>query len=212
MDSKVSHDADRLPNGNTLVVFGNDDQVSDPLVKEVNPRGEIVWAWYARDHFNKTPYKDIYDEGWAHTNAVTRLVNGNTLISPRNFNFLVEVDPKGAVVRTIGEGILKKQHDPEVLLSGNILLANHRTPHSAIEIDPTGKVVWEYKMPDPTTWPVRDANRLPNGNTLITGTTKILEVTPAGEIVWHLALKGVAFGREEAAGRGFYKAERINPR
>lgn len=213
LDNKVSHDADRLPNGNTLVVWGGGDAVSDAQVKEVNPKGEIVWTWYAKDYFNKAPYKDIYNEGWTHTNAVTRLSNGNTLVSPRNFNFLVEVDPKSAVVRTIGEGILEDQHDPEVLPGGNMLIANHRIPprgvHSAVEIDSTGRVVWEYKMPDRSTWPVRDANRLPNGNTLITGTTKIVEVTPEGEIVWQLSLKGVAFGREEAAGRGFYKAERI---
>ncbi len=211
LDSKVSHDADRLPNGNTIVVFGAFDTINDAQMKEVNPKGEIVWSWYAREHFNRAPYKDISDEGWTHTNAVTRLQNGNTLISPRNFNFLVEVDSKGSVVRTIGEGILGAQHDPEVLSSGNILIANHRKPHSIIEIDPSGKIVWEYKMLDPSTWPVRDANRLPNGNTLVTGTTKIVEVTPDREIVWQLTLKGVAFEREKAAGLGFYKAERITP-
>ncbi len=212
LDSKISHDADRLPNGNTLVVFGNDDKMSDPQVKEVNPKGEIVWAWYARDHFNKAPYKDIYDQGWTHTNAVTRLPNGNTLISPRNFNFLVEVDPRGSVVRTIGEGLLEGQHDPEALPNGNILLANHRRPHTAVEIDSNGKIVWQRVMRDQSTWPVRDANRLPNGNTLITGTTKIIEVAREGEIVWQLALKDATFEREKAAGLGFYKAERINPR
>ncbi len=212
MDAKISHDADRLPNGNTIYVFGAHDQISDAQVKEVNPKGEIVWAWYAKDHFNKTPYKDIYDEGWTHTNAVTRLQNGNTLISPRNFNFLVEVDSKGSVVMTIGEGLLEDQHDPEVLPNGNILVMNHRRPHTAVEIDSNGKIVWQHVMPDRGTWPVRDANRLPNGNTLITGTTKIIEVTKEGEIVWQLALKGVTFETEKAAGLGFYKAERINPR
>ncbi|MBI5253633.1 MAG: aryl-sulfate sulfotransferase [Euryarchaeota archaeon] len=211
LDTKISHDADRLPNGNTIFVFGAYDQISDAQVKEVNPKGEIVWAWYAKDHFNKAPYKDIQDEGWTHTNAVTRLQNGNTLISPRNFNFLVEVDYKGSVVRTIGEGLLEGQHDPEVLPNGNILLANHRRPHTAVEIDSNGKIVWQHVMPDRGTWPVRDANRLPNGNTLITGTTKIIEVTGEGEIVWQLALKGVTFEREKAAGLGFYKAERISP-
>jgi len=209
-DRKVSHDADRLPNGNTLVVFGGDDQVGDAQVKEISPEGKIVWSWYARDHFYRSPYKDIQDEGWTHTNAVSRLPNGNTLISPRNFNFLVEVDPQGAVVRTIGEGIFHKQHDPEVLPNGNILLANHSRPHRAIELDPeTGKIVWQSAGFTRDTVPVRDANRLPNGNTLITGTTKIVEITAGGKIVWQLRLKGVAFVGKEAAGLGFYKAERI---
>lgn len=212
-DSKVSHDADRLPNGNTLVVFGGGDGMNDPQVKEINSKGEIVWAWYARDHFNKPPYKDIYDEGWTHTNAASRLPNGNTLISLRNFNFVVEVDPRGAVVRTIGEGIFHRQHDPVMLLNGNILVANHQKPHRAIEVDPnTGKIVWQSPEFERDAIPVRDANRLPNGNTLVTGTTKIIEFTTEGEIVWQLKLKGVYFANQRDRPRlGFYKAERIAP-
>ncbi|MBU2054392.1 MAG: aryl-sulfate sulfotransferase [Proteobacteria bacterium] len=213
MDSKVSHDADRLPNGNTLVVFGGGDRMNDPQVKEINSKGEIVWAWYARDHFNKPPYKDIYDEGWTHTNAVSRLPNDNTLISLRNFNFVVEVDPRGAVVRTIGEGIFHRQHDPVMLPHGNILVANHQKPHRAIEVDlNTGKIVWQSPGFERDATPVRDANRLPNGNTLVTGTTKIIEFTAEGEIVWQLKLKGVYFANQRSMrGLGFYKAERIAP-
>ena len=207
LNEKVSHDADRLPNGNTLVAFGAEDQISDAQVKEISPNGQIVWTWYARDHFYKSPYKDIYNEGWTHTNAVSRLPNGNTLISPRNFNFLVEVDPQGAVVRTIGEGLLRFQHDPVMLPNGNILMADHSEPQRAIELDPkTGKIIWEFVLPRQL---VRDANRLPNGNTLITGATMIIEVTNQGEIVWQLRLKDLVLEKREAPGRGFYKAERI---
>jgi hypothetical protein len=211
MDKKVSHDADRLANGNTLVAFGGSDRMSDAQVKEIDPKGKIVWAWYAKDHFDKSPYKDTHDQGWTHTNAVSRLPNGNTLISPRNFNFLVEADPQGVVVRTIGEGILHHQHDPEVLPDGHILVANHRGPHRAIEIDPeTRRIVWQSAIVERGAAPVRDADRLPNGNTLITGSTKIIEVTTGGEIVWQFTLKGVHLkGGKERSGLGFYKAERI---
>ncbi len=211
LDERVSHDADRLPNGNTLVVWGGGDTPDDAQVKEINPKGKIVWAWYAKDHFFRLPYRDISNQGWTHTNAVTRLSNGNTLISLRNFNFLIEVDPQGKVVKTIGEGLMRYQHDPEVLSNGNILFVNHKRPHTVIEIDTNGKIVWQYIMSDSNTWPVRDANRLPNGNTLITGTTKIIEVTQDGELVWQLTLKGITFERQQAARLGFYKAERIKP-
>ena len=129
LDPKVSHDADRLPNGNTLYVYGNNDQKTDAQVKEVDPKGKLVWSWYAKGEFDRPPYQDVYDQGWMHTNAVTRMANGNTLISPRNFNCLVEVDPQGHVTRIIGEEYLRRQHDPEVLPNGNILVANHDTPH-----------------------------------------------------------------------------------
>jgi hypothetical protein len=181
-------------------------------VKEINPEGRIVWAWYARDHFSKTLYRNVYDEGWTHTNAVSRLPNGNTLISPRNFNLLVEVGPRGSVVRTIGKGILHYQHDPHVLPSGHILVANHRRPHQAIEIDPeSNTIVWLSPGFERDAAPVRDADRLPNGNTLITGATKIVEVTPEGEIVWQLELRGDRFrNQRDRTGLGFYKTQRLS--
>ena len=211
LDPKVSHDADRLPDGNTLIAFGAGDTLEDMQVKEVNPRGELVWSWRAKDSFNRAPYREIFNEGWTHTNAVTRLPDGNTLISPRNFNLLVEVDQGGKVVRTIGEGLIESQHDPEVQPDGNILMINQARPHAAIEMDPNGTILWRFGFPDPVTYPIRDANRLPNGNTLITAADRILEVTPDKEIVWQLRLKDVVFtDRQSAQSRGFYKAERVS--
>jgi hypothetical protein len=211
LTSRISHDADRLPNGNTIFVCGNDDQKNDAQVVEVNYKGEIVWKWYAKDYYDKAPYNSIYNEGWTHTNAVSRLPNGNTLISPRNFNFMVEIAPDGKVVATYGEGIFQAQHDPALLANGNILLANHDRPHRAIEFDPkTGQVVWQSAGFEQSATPVRDANRLPNDNTLITCSNKIVEVTADGEIVWQMSLKNITFTGIEAAGLGFYKAERIS--
>ena len=211
LDPKISHDADRLENGNTLYVYGADDKKSDAQVKEVDKDGNLVWSWSAKDHFDKPPYNDIYDGGWTHTNAVTRLGNGNTLISPRNFGFLVEVDSRGNVVDTFGEDFLEYQHDPEVLENGNLLIANHADPHSVIEVDrQTEEILWEYEIPDRKEWPVRDANRLPNGNTLITATPKIIEVTPEKEVVWQFSMTNPPFEKpKDAPALGFYKAQRI---
>jgi hypothetical protein len=210
LTGKISHDADRLPNGNTIFAFGAYDGKSDAQVTEINQKGEIIWSWHAKDYFDKPPYQNVSIEGWTHTNAVTRLSNGNTLISPRNFHVVVEVDPQGAVVRLIGEGILKAQHDPEILANGNMLLANHGKPHRAIEIDSeTGNIVWQSRGFPKKADPVRDANRLPNGNTLITGTTEIVEVTQELEVVWKLVLNKL-MDEANVRARGFYKAERIS--
>lgn len=223
MDSKITHDADRLPNGNTLIVCGGRDEKFQAQVKEVSPKGKIVWAWHAKNHFYKSPYKDIYLDGWTHANAVTRLPNGNTLISLRNFNFAVEVDPQGEVVKTLGKGILYYPHDPEVIPNGNILAATQRpllsfrplkidfsvNPPHVVEFDPnTGQIVWKFERSQWGRQLPRDADRLPNGNTLITGTTEIIEVTPNGEIVWRLRGK-TKMEKGDAPRKGFYKAERI---
>jgi hypothetical protein len=143
---------------------------------------------------------------------VSRLSNGNTLISPRNFDIVVEVDSEGSVVSTYGEGIFSSQHDPEFLPNGNIIAALQWSdkPHKAVEFDVnTGEIVWEYADSNRANRPLRDANRLPNGNTLITGSREIVEVTPEGEIVWRLKLEGVSIEPEEASALGFYKAQRI---
>jgi len=208
LTNEISHDADRLPDGNTIFVWGFPDQIDDAQVKEITPEGEIVWSWYAKDHFYKSPYKDIYDDGWTHTNAVTRLPNGNTVISLRNFNFVVEVDPQGSIVKTIGEGILNGPHDPEVQPNDNILVASFQ-PHRVVEIDAkTGEIVWQFATVPQGIPGVRDADRLPNGNTLLTGLQKLAEVTAEGEIVWQLTL-GVTLEAGRERGLGFYKAERI---
>ncbi|MAT08097.1 MAG: hypothetical protein CL707_03200 [Chloroflexi bacterium] len=232
MDEKVSHDADRLANGNTLYAFGNNDGIEDAQAKEVTPDGELVWQWYAKDYFNKEPYVNLSRNGWTHTNAVERLENGNTLISPRNFELLVEVDSEGSLVRTVGDGLLVDAHDPEFLSTGNILVSNQVMPHEAIEIDPdANKIVWRFVPPypkiansfsvsfaeaQPVMMPIRDVDRLPNGNVLITGYPFIIEVTRDGEIVWQLQyadMESVVEGRSgsnKGPSYGFYKAQRIS--
>lgn len=216
LDPKVSHDADRLKNGNTLVAFGAGDAAGDAQVKEIDPSGNRVWSWYAKDVFSGAEYAGISDEGWSHTNAVARLENGNTLVSLRNFNVIAEVDPKGKLVRTIGGGLLEAQHDPLLLPDGNILLANHGDPQAVMEIDPSGNIVWQFTIEKRKSWPVRDANLLPNGNILVTESDRIIEVTTDGEVVWQFRLATITFADKtdpanSAAARGFYKAERIPP-
>ena len=102
-------------------------------------------------------------------------------------------------------------YNSDMVWAGTTLLPdNHnRGRPRVIEVNMLGEIVWQSAGFERDASPVRDADRLPNGNTLITGTTKIVEVTPEGEIVWQLTIKGVTFGREDAAGLGFYKAQRI---
>lgn len=69
------------------------------------------------------------------------------------------------------------------------------------------RVVWEYReTPDFYSFWGGDADRLPNGNTLITDTVngRILEVTPEGEKVWEVFLKN-KWGRPTY----LYRSERI---
>jgi hypothetical protein len=85
---------------------------------------------------------------------------------------------------------LNEQHNPTYLESENgtpaLLVAdseNDRVVEYAYQ-DGEWVQVWELGT-DRLNWP-RDADRLPNGNTLIVDTMnhRVIEVTPTGEIVW----------------------------
>ena len=74
-----------------------------------------------------------------------------------------------------------------------------------LELDSDSNVVWEYRNP----LVHHDYERLPNGNTLLTGSTRIVEMTNSGEVVWELVLKDQTYVGPDAPKFGFYKSERI---
>jgi hypothetical protein len=216
-DEKISHDADRLSNGDTIYVFGGGDKKGDPQVKEVDSNGDLVWSWYAKEEFDVDPYADIDDQGWTHINAVTRLQNGNTLASLRNFGLTVIIGTDGSVLRTydwtyISGATNPDPHEPEVESEGALLIAlQNDSPYQGVEIDMTSEeIVWSYSRDGLRT--TRDCDRLPNGNTLLVGVLReedeavIFEVTSGKEIVWQLRLNNAPVGKNPG---WFYKAQRI---
>jgi outer membrane protein assembly factor BamB len=189
---------------------------------EVTPGGKSVWSWNGLAAFDRPPFADVEREGWMHVNSLTRLANGNTLISIRNFNTVVEVNKGGDVVWSITfrasvgkgfpatEGPIKgaANHEPEVLQNGNLLIALRR-PHRFVELDrKTKSIVWQWQHPDgPRALKTnREANRLPNGNTLVSSQDRLYEVTRDGEIVWQVNAPPGGDNR-----RKFHKAIRIGP-
>ena len=218
-DSEASHDADRLPNGNTLYNLGWQEKGED-VVREVDSGGALVWAWNGLEDYDREPFANIKREGWMHVNSVTRLENGNTLVSIRNFNTVAEVSPQKRVVRDWtfrgkdkrtgleSRGKIKgvRNHEPEILSNGHMLVAL-RKPHRFVEFDlETEDVIWSWTHPggDQELRTNREANRLPNGNTLCSAGNKLLEIVQDGTIVWQmLAPKG---GENH---RKFHKAIRI---
>lgn len=216
VDSQASHDVDRLPNGNTLINRGNGDTKDSAQVIEVDPQGKIVWSWYAKSAYDKPPYSSISREGWTHINAVTRLPNGNTWVDLRNFNITAEVNPAGAVVWQYDwSSIGQNPHEPELQPNGNILVNLHPQPNQIVEVNPkTSKVVWKLIIPGtPEFHPeTRDADRLPNGNTLINNGVSLIEVAPDKEVVWKLNVNSLMDlpTTNENHGLYLYKSERIS--
>ena len=58
----------------------------------IDSEGKVVWSWNGLNDYDREPFADIKREGWMHVNSVTRLENGNTLVSMRN---LTQMDWSG---------------------------------------------------------------------------------------------------------------------
>jgi len=189
------HDVDRLANGETAII-----DMGENRAFTVAENGSITWQWNASEHLGEGsefreeyggPEKEGPESDWTHMNDIDRLDNGNFQLSIRNFDVLVEVDPEtDDIVDVIGEpgdhGTMYEQHNPHRLEEwGTVLIADSENDR-VVEYDVANETkVWEYGGSDLLLWP-RDADRLPNGNTLIVDTfnNRVIEVNPRGEVVW----------------------------
>ena len=162
-----------------------------------------------------------------HTNSVEVLREdlggvapaGSLLLSVRNLDLLVIIDPEGkGVLWSWGPGEIIRQHHATLLPNGNILLFDNRDGENwsrVLEIDPvTKQVVWEYRgtEEDPFySYSRGSSQKLANGNVLIAESNRgrAFEVTPAGEIVWEYRNPEVSLSKMK---RGtFYRMTRIPP-
>ncbi|MFB6250168.1 MAG: aryl-sulfate sulfotransferase [Halobellus sp.] len=184
------------------------DVSDDRIVVYNRSTDEITWEWYFKNHFPAST-DGGYNDDWSHVNDVDPVGENRLLLSPRNFDQAIVVDMQSKeIVERLGSDdeydVMREQHNPDWLVSENgtptILVAdsgNNRIVEYAKE---NGEWVrtWEVGTGS-LNWP-RDADRLPNGNTLVTDTLnhRVMEITPTGEVVW-----------EYYATWGPYDAERI---
>jgi outer membrane protein assembly factor BamB len=186
------HDLHVLPDGHVLM------QLNWTEVVEIVPgTGEIVWRYdAAKQPANQGVRIEIH--------AFQRLPDGATMVAESGPARLIELTPDLQVRRTIPLQVAKPDphHDTRLvrhLASGNYLVC-HETEGLVREYRPDGTTAWEYQVPlfgrerrpghgvDAFGNQVFSALRLPGGNTLIgTGNGhSVLEVTPAGQVVWSL--------------------------
>ncbi len=186
----------------------------DDFVVVLSPDGKELQKVSVVDAFMASPYAPMtnlvawYSKGdYFHTNAVDvldpaaagRLAPGArqpVLVSMRELGAIGILDLADQRFLWATRGSWVGQHDPDLLPNGHILLFDNfghygaGGPSRVIEFDPkTQAITWQYAgdARHPLASRVRSAQqRLPNGNTLITELEggRLLEVTPAGEIVW----------------------------
>ncbi len=190
------HDIAMLPNGNILM------PTSNTKIVEMTPDKKIVWT-----HESKP--KDGY-KGAVEIHGFQRLADGNTMVAESGNLRIIEVDKDDKIVKEVPITVDRPNSHRDTRrvrkLDNGHYLACHEGDGTVREYDETGKVVWSYKLDlggrertgghDGHGTEVFNAIRLPNGNTMIGGgnNNRVLEVNPAGEIVWsidHKELPGI---------------------
>lgn len=206
------HDVDRVGENRFLVADMAKNQV---YIVNVST-GIVDWMWTAQSTFNissggSAAFGTSYPEDWTHVNDVETVRDDWIMVSPRNQDQVLFIDKRTGVVQnwTLGaendHETLYEQHNPDFIPASDggpsVLVADSHN-NRVVEyqrVDGEWVQVWEWSDSE-MVWP-RDADRLPNGHTVITdsNTNRVLEVNEAGEVVWEY---NVSRGKA-------YEAERI---
>ncbi|WP_134670566.1 arylsulfotransferase family protein [Halorussus marinus] len=230
------HDVDRLSDHELLV----GDIHRDGLYVVDTETGLKTWEWSAQTDFPLSGGGE-YPADWSHLNDVERLPDGRYMTSLRNQDLVAFVDPETGLQSnwTLGAdgeyGVLYEQHNPDYIPEARggpaVVVADslndrvieyqredggERTNGSRASSDESDGA-WEQSWvwsDEEMLWP-RDADRLPNGNTLIADTNnhRVVEVDPDGEIVWEIEtyspydVERLATGDESAGGPAASAAE-----
>lgn len=217
--NNAHHDLEVLPDGSIYVLTFRQQlnpkvhaerEVREDYVTRLSADGEELESFSLVDAFDQGDIDWRNDEDARaagdimHTNTlfvipeganctVEWLKPGYILSSSRTLSLVTVIDPRRQIVVKALDGGWFRQHDPQLLPSGNILLFDNlgrSRLSTAIEFDPqTGETVWFYggtkEMPLRSDW-CGSVARFPDGNTLINETEagRSVEVTHDGEIVW----------------------------
>jgi outer membrane protein assembly factor BamB len=181
----------------------HDGEMYGDYLVEMTTSGKVVWEWRTWEHLSPeadriTAIQERREE-WTHGNGLAELPNGNIVVSFRTISTVIVIErATGKIVWKLGAPPLSGQHAPAPLSNGNLLIFDngpHRLDHPlpfsrVIEVEMADKkIVWKYQENaerDFFSSRISNAQRLPNGNTLICegDTGRLFEVTSDGELVW----------------------------
>lgn len=199
--------------GRLITQSNSSKPVLEDFITILNAKGKVTKSISVLAAIMNSPFRELYEENSdagatgdiLHTNSLfvldgrgsdraQWLAAGNVLISMRIPSLVAVVDLSQVKVVAMWSGSFRFQHDPKILDNGNLLLFDNGDPDegvsSVVESDPiTHEVKWSYRGSEGEPFFSRfcgTAQRLPNGNTLITESSegRALEVSQAKEIVW----------------------------
>jgi hypothetical protein len=204
---------------------GRDDaQVIALVIQEIDPSKNVVFEWRSWDHmqFSDSPVSLVPEEedtdiDYVHGNSLEVDPDGNIILSSRNTHEVTKINREtGEIMWRMGgkanqfefvnDEPFGHQHDARVLENGNITIFDNLGkpgPSRGVEYEVdteqmTVTKVWEFAHNPPVFAAfMGNAQRLPNGNTLLSWGApsrdeefhyaNITEVTPENEPVFDLA-------------------------
>lgn len=185
------HDVDHLGGDRYLIAGMRDDNIW--IINTTS--GIREWQWDAQSEY---PIDEAgpYPRDWAHLNDVEKLDDGRIMASLRNQDQVVFIDPEHGLIEdwTLGcedcHSVLFEQHNPDYIPAENggpAVLVSDSENNRIVEyqrVNGSWELSWYYQDSE-MSWP-RDADRLPNGHTLITDSHggRVFEINKEGEIVW----------------------------
>ena len=166
-----------LAGGNLLVTEAG----AQPRLLELNRQGKILIEF---------PIQCQLTNHHMQSRMARKLPNGNYLVPQLLDKVVREYTPKGKIVWEVAT---PNWPFTAIRLANGHTLINCTYGNLSIEVDASGKTVWQLSNDDLPGALIKDAcgaQRLPNGNTVITAygiganRTKLIEVTRAKKLVW----------------------------
>lgn len=188
------HDVDRVNDTHIAVADMQDDSV---FILDTRT-GVKTYEWDVQSYLPLETGNE-YPGDWVHLNDVEVLEDGRLLASLRNQDQVVFLNRQGVVEdMTLGgedeTDVLYEQHNPDYIPAergGPALVVADSENNRVVEYQREGDEwiqswIWQDARMQ---WP-RDADRLPNGNTLITDShaDRVVEVNRSGGIVWEFPI------------------------
>ena len=219
---QVWHDVDRLDQHRLVVA----DIYSDSIFIVNTTTEERTYEWDAQSVYPLSG-GGSWPSDWTHLNDVEIVENDRIMVSLRNQDQVVFIQPGEGVAQnwTLGAeneyDILNEQHNPDYIpreRGGPAVLVADSQNNRVVEYQRTNESwqqSWQWSDAE-MQWP-RDADRLPNGHTLIadSNSQRILEVNQSGDVVWEIDgitnydVERLGTGDESSGG---YSAQRLDLR
>ena len=184
------HDVDRVGENSRVYV----DMAENKIYKKNVSTGIRTWSWELQNHRSSDTGYGIKSGDWSHMNDIEVVENGSMyMVSLRNHNEIIFIDANnGTVVDSIGgtKGVMYEQHNPDYIpqeQGGPAVVVADSENDRVVEYEKQdGEWVETWSWRDEYTSWTRDADRLPDGNTLIADShnDRVYEVAPDGSVVW----------------------------